>query len=465
MASKRDLVEAHTFNRRRLVAAFVSGAPGGREVEPASPARPVVVSVVLAVLLVGGAALTGFLKPTLPSGWEDNTLVVGKDTGARYVSIDGTLYPVVNMASARLLVPQNELRVAVVPDEQLNSRPQGQPLGIIGAPESLPDPDVLLQDRWTSCVDQYGRTRLRISGDPKVNTTRRNSAYYARTDDGLVLITGGQRFPVANADRSKVLAALDLLESNPVDVPGRWVDLFPAGSDLEPITIPEAGLPVPSQLNLPAKVTALGSILQASTAGGRTGYYLVRRDGLVPLTEVALELYKIEAEPRLRNPVPVDRTVLARNKPLPRTSTYAPDWPEIAPQPLTESVVCALLRTGVPGMDIPTVSLVLPRGTLGATSTSDVVPDATEEVIVDPGRGALVQATSGGSNRGTVYLVDAKGRAYGTDGPHIVEQLGYKQVQPRSVPPSWVEFLESGPELSRAALVRSMAVLNGGAPQ
>ena len=31
MATKKHLVEAHAFSRRRLVTAFVSGAPGGRE--------------------------------------------------------------------------------------------------------------------------------------------------------------------------------------------------------------------------------------------------------------------------------------------------------------------------------------------------------------------------------------------------------------------------------------------------
>ena len=34
MATKKDLVEAQSFSRRRLTTAFVSGAPGGREVEP-----------------------------------------------------------------------------------------------------------------------------------------------------------------------------------------------------------------------------------------------------------------------------------------------------------------------------------------------------------------------------------------------------------------------------------------------
>ena len=53
MSSKRDLVEAHGYNRRRLVTAFVSGAPGGKELEPARPLRAVVIAV---AVLVGLAA-------------------------------------------------------------------------------------------------------------------------------------------------------------------------------------------------------------------------------------------------------------------------------------------------------------------------------------------------------------------------------------------------------------------------
>ena len=34
MASNKDILDAQRFNRRRLVTAFVAGAPGGRELEP-----------------------------------------------------------------------------------------------------------------------------------------------------------------------------------------------------------------------------------------------------------------------------------------------------------------------------------------------------------------------------------------------------------------------------------------------
>ncbi len=80
MASKRDLVEAHSFNRRRLVTAFLSGAPGGREVEPVRYGRTLAGGIVLAALLVAGAAVAGVLKPAVGDGWRENGLVIAKDS-------------------------------------------------------------------------------------------------------------------------------------------------------------------------------------------------------------------------------------------------------------------------------------------------------------------------------------------------------------------------------------------------
>ena len=59
--TERDLAEAHSFVRRRLVTALVSGAPGGRELDRAGSGRAVVGGVVLALLLMAVAAVSGML--------------------------------------------------------------------------------------------------------------------------------------------------------------------------------------------------------------------------------------------------------------------------------------------------------------------------------------------------------------------------------------------------------------------
>ncbi len=96
MATKKDLVEAHSFSKRRLVTAFISGAPGGREVEPVRPGRVLIGGVALSVLLLAGAAIAGFLVGRPDSQWlEAGSFVTSKDTGEQYVVLEGGDDPVI----------------------------------------------------------------------------------------------------------------------------------------------------------------------------------------------------------------------------------------------------------------------------------------------------------------------------------------------------------------------------------
>lgn len=61
MATGKDLVEAHSFSRRRLVAAFVSGAAAGPVAETPRAARPVVGGLALAGLLLAAVAVVRVL--------------------------------------------------------------------------------------------------------------------------------------------------------------------------------------------------------------------------------------------------------------------------------------------------------------------------------------------------------------------------------------------------------------------
>ena len=63
MASNKDILEAQRFNRRRLVTAFSSGTPRGRELESRSPLRPMIVGAVLVVVMVAAAAVMGRFSP------------------------------------------------------------------------------------------------------------------------------------------------------------------------------------------------------------------------------------------------------------------------------------------------------------------------------------------------------------------------------------------------------------------
>ena len=82
MPSNKDILEAQRFNRRRLVTAFTSGTPGGKELESKSTTRPLIVGASIATVVVLIAVAIGRFLPTLPSGWENSHLIITKGEGA-----------------------------------------------------------------------------------------------------------------------------------------------------------------------------------------------------------------------------------------------------------------------------------------------------------------------------------------------------------------------------------------------
>ncbi len=234
MASKRDLVEAHAYNRRRLVSAFLSGAPGGREVESVSRSRPVVAGLALGGLLVGGAAIAGLFATPLPNGWENGYVVLGKSSAARFVSIKGTLHPVLNATSARLILPSDKgFQVLVVDDEKIAATPHGSTLGILGAPDDLPLPDALLQSGWVSCFDGTKTGLTLTSQDPPAYADSSGLTARVTSSDKEVryLLTAGRRYLIDGATYDPVKQYLGQLD-NPQKVAGAWVDLFNPGTDV-----------------------------------------------------------------------------------------------------------------------------------------------------------------------------------------------------------------------------------------
>lgn len=156
MASNKDILEAQRFNRRRLVTAFSSGTPRGRELESRSPLRPMIVGAVLVVVMVAAAAVMGRFSPTLPTGWENSTLIVVKGSGARYYTINGVLRPVTNVTSAHLLTQVGSYQVSEVSESTLSGIPRGSQVGLTGVPDDVPGPAALHSDQWTTCAMEQG---------------------------------------------------------------------------------------------------------------------------------------------------------------------------------------------------------------------------------------------------------------------------------------------------------------------
>jgi type VII secretion protein EccB len=434
MATKKDLVEAQSFSRRRLTTAFVSGAPGGREVEPHRPLRAVVGGLALTAVLVLGSMAFGWLRSSLPADWQNNRLIIAEDSGARYVSVKGVLHPVVNTTSARLLIPSQDFKVLAVPDDQLASIERGPTLGILGAPDSLTPPERLVNSGWVACLGTNGQVTTSIGGSRPATPVERG-ALVVRTDDRTFVVADGRRYPVADRDVSAVSVALRLDGRPAVAAPATWLNLFPEGPALAPLTIDGLGTPRPG---LPAGAT-VGSVLSLDGDGRR--YVVLANGDLEPLPEVANEMYRLGSGASGRE-IPVQAAQIAQLQVRPQRFA-PPEWPTAYPTAIPDSPCATLIAA--PGAP--------PEVTLGAT-TATPPEDAAGRTVVQTGSGALVRAVSGQVlSKGPVLAVDQTATAYALQDAdaELLARLGYAPGDVAPVPQAWTELLRSGPVLGSTA--------------
>lgn len=131
MASRRDELNAYTFAKKRTVAAFLQPSPTGTEEGAPRPLRAVVPSLIVGALFVAGFGAWGMFKPTAPKDWDKpgTKVIVGKKSTTRYVVLSTgkgkdsktLLHPVLNLASARLLLTPQQFDVVQVGDDILDA--------------------------------------------------------------------------------------------------------------------------------------------------------------------------------------------------------------------------------------------------------------------------------------------------------------------------------------------------------
>lgn len=162
MATRRDELNAYSFARRRTVAAFLQPSPHGSEEAAPRPLKTVLPSLGVAVLVLIGFGAWGMLSPTAPKGWDDQgkNILVGSESTTRYVLVKTkgenklSLHPVLNLASAKLLLNGENPQVMKIKESVLdNSKyPMGATVGIPFAPDRLPSAsDAETVKTWALC--------------------------------------------------------------------------------------------------------------------------------------------------------------------------------------------------------------------------------------------------------------------------------------------------------------------------
>ncbi|MBT1181090.1 type VII secretion protein EccB [Bifidobacterium sp. CP2] len=462
MADKKDLSEAQSYSRRRLVTAFTSGIPSGVELTPKKNQTPVIVGVGLALIAILVSVFYGIMSPSLPAGWENNKLIVAKDSAARYVSVNGTLHPVINAISARLLIPSSDFDVITVKDDQLAGKPIGSTIGILGAPDALPAKDQLAAGSITSCAD--GPVDNLISGST-IPVLDERQAIVATVDGDDYLIAGSTHYklPKQSIIRDSFLRALGVPQTNTIHASAQWLNLFRSGDPIDIITVPGEGDTVTVR---GTTLTVGGVITQQGDASGTR--YLVLEDGSVTaLDDLAYNLYVVGKPETLAKPRTVGTADFQQLKNA-SSGVIPSDWPTSALRPVDDgATMCATfpLSSGSGTLGSRVRLAVAPQslksdGGTGTTRSDtkqsdgpglDETPTVTTRVT--GGTGALVRASIGDSGKGTVFAIDSTGTAYPIPNAteEILNRLGYTGKDVHAIPRAWVDVFPTGVQLTPAA--------------
>ncbi|WP_433393261.1 type VII secretion protein EccB [Micromonospora sp. KLBMP9576] len=454
MPSRQDQLHSYQFTVQRAVAALVM-----RETDPAqSPFRRLagagLASVLVAAIGLGGFALYGLFTGG-GSTWRDpGAVIVEKESGARFVYREEKLHPVLNYASALLIIGAERPKTVLVSRRAIDGVPRGLPLGIADAPDSLPARGRLSTAAWTVCsvpgteADRSAPRSALLIGVPggEGRPLGEEALLLRHPDGGLHLVWHQRRYLVRDA--SRVLAALAVTRARAVPVAPALLNSLPAGADLAPLALPAEGERSPR-----VSGARVGDVYLVSNSGGGRQYAVALRDGLAGITELQAGL--LLARTGQGEPEPMTLGRFAALPKLPDLAPTGPTAPPLAPPRLAVGEGAGLCaRVGDDG-GVAEVRLGVRLPDLAAaprTATAAGGGVRADHVVVQPGRGAVVEAVAApGASGGAVSVVTDLGRRYVLAGGEVLGMLGYRDVRPVRLPASLVALVPAGAPLDPTA--------------
>ncbi|MGW5848695.1 type VII secretion protein EccB [Streptomyces sp. NPDC055254] len=472
MQSRRDQVQAHLFVMGRLGAGMLRGEPDAPDLPTRRTTRGVRNGLFIAVLIALVMGLYGAIKPGGAAGWaKPGTLVVVKETGARYLFIGGELRPVLNQASARLVAGE-KMTVSQVGLNSLKAAPRGGPVGIVGAPDGLPVKSLLAKGPWLVC-GLVGRTpsgapaptlSVAVGAGPAGQALSPQQGLLVTTADGARhVLWQGKRLRLDPGAGAGTALGYTTATATPFPVPPSFLNSLPVGPDLSPPAMPGRGSPGPA---LAGRQTRIGQLF----SGPAGEPYVLTQQGLAPLTQTLFEL--LRGDPRTQQEayagapaiaVPVGAADLAAH-PAPAGTLPGSGLPEAPPKLVTPAAgqsVCTALqpstdgpRTLVTVVETTAVAGVAPASQPGVAAGCGTA----DRISVRPGGGALVRALSGAGAGGATYLVADNGVKYPLPSTEAVQTLGYGGAAVVGVPSTFLTLLPTGPSLDPAALASAGVV-------
>ncbi|MFI7388626.1 type VII secretion protein EccB [Streptomyces sp. NPDC049813] len=501
MASRRDELNAYTFAKRRTLASFVQPSPSGSEEGAPRPLRAVLPGTIMGVVILAVFGGIGLFSPTAPKGWDETAtnVVVASDSTTRYVVLktgkQKQLHPVLNMASAKLLLKDYTDKVVTVDEGVLDDGdlPHGATLGIPYAPDRLPGAkEAEAAKRWMVCErpSDGGRAIQKAAfvfakKDWKKtggrNQLRGGQLMYVAdsvTKKQYVVDARGTAYEIADPAQTEVLTALDTQQRAPQRVSSEWLKTLHPGAPIAMPVVP--GTPgrtanaVVGSGN--AKYDKVGTVLK-SLDGTKTQYYVVLQNKVARISEFTSRLL-LNSE-KLVNVNANGQAAQVSPASVANAEAFdgeRADWPTLQPETVNDgtsatsgrNTACNVLRD-VGGADGTTLS------TWVGTDFPADLPTGSSSAYVTPGSGQVFRQIQGTATKvGQIFLVTDTGLRYALQsngdstssdtsvGMSDKERkeleketqttqklLGYDQVTPRPIPLTWSTFLPTGPRLSK----------------
>lgn len=488
MHTRRDQVQAHLFTLSRVTGGLIRAEPDAAETPMRRFTLGAVAGAAIGLVSLGGMVAFGLISPGISNSFKkQGTIVVEKETGTRYIFLDGALHPMLNHASALLVsgkpATQKKGRlfgggsgIQTVSGKSLKGVPKGPPIGIVGAPDNLPDAKALDRGSWTVC----SATTSSADGTEQKSVT----AYLGGAGEGVTELDDQQSMLVTSDDGTShlawldrrlkipsvpVLTALGYADATSFKVKASWLNALPAGADLKGPDVPGRGKAGPS---VGGAATRVGQVLRDPSGSS----FLLLQDGLSPLSETEAAL--VLADPQTARaypkaqvlPIEVGTSAVAGAPRSARelTGTQHPAQPPtaVATEGAATRVPCFRVTPGTAGegaklriafrdstpAKAATPTVGLPRPAVSGNS------QVADRVVVAPGSGMLVrQEAPAGEAEPKIYLITDLGVKYALT-EDVARKLGYDAAGAVAMPSTVLDLVPTGPALDPEAARQPLAV-------
>lgn len=180
-------------------------------------------------------------------------MIVEKETGTRLVMVGDILHPVLNYASARLVVGASNPAIAVVSHASLSSAKRGGVIGIAGAPDAIPEASAITDSAWSVC------STVAPSGESATAVVMAGARPTGGRALGSSVLVADPGYAISDGRRSRISDPHSVPASSRRAVDAGVLGLLPDGPDVSARALPVSA-PAEAGSSMCVEISAQGAL-------------------------------------------------------------------------------------------------------------------------------------------------------------------------------------------------------------